>query len=99
MTLQEFINRKQEELTQSGKYKEVKFVKAIDVGLEKNGTSENFLSVDSDLSRQVEEVVNFSTLPERSIVDSNDNGSKIVFDVKKPRKRKFDNVKFYALYI
>ncbi|MFB0831399.1 hypothetical protein ACEU2D_17580 [Brevibacillus laterosporus] len=95
MTLQEFINIKQSELINTGLYKEVQLYSAIDVGLSKNSTREEFISTNSDLNRKVTEVLSFSTLPE---VEANNNGSKISFDILKKRKRKHETIKFYALY-
>ncbi|MGG0793699.1 hypothetical protein ABE137_06805 [Brevibacillus laterosporus] len=95
MTLQEFINIKQKELINTGLYKEVKFYSAIDVGLYKNSTREEFISTNSDLNRKVTEVLSFSTLPE---IEAANNGSKVSFDILKKRKRKYDTMNFFALY-
>ncbi|PPB12970.1 hypothetical protein [Brevibacillus laterosporus] len=95
MTLQEFINMKQKELINTGLYKEVQFSSAIDVGLSKNSTREEFISINSDLNKNVIEVLSHSTLPE---AEANNNGSKVRFVILKKRKRKYEAMNFYALY-
>lgn len=99
MTLQEYIANKLEELKSSDTYKDVKFKTAIDVGLSKNCESEDFITTISDINKQVEDVINFSALPEREYGAKNNNGSKVTFEVLKKRKRKYETIDFFVLYI
>ncbi|XOS93204.1 hypothetical protein ACLMAB_06095 [Brevibacillus laterosporus] len=86
---------KKNELISTGLYKGVQFSSAIDVGLSKNSTREEFISTDSDLNKNVTEVLSFSTLPE---AEANDNSSKVRFVILKKRKRKYGAMNFYVLY-
>ncbi len=95
MTLQEFITQKQTELIDSGKYKDILFKSAVNVGLKKNCTNENFISTDSNRHKEGVEVVGFSVLPD---VNVDDNGSMVKFDVLEKRKRKYTSKTFYFLY-
>ncbi|QOS99998.1 hypothetical protein JNUCC42_04380 [Brevibacterium sp. JNUCC-42] len=67
MTLQEFIDLKQRELVNTELYREVEFKSAIDVGLSKNSTAEEFISTKSDLYKEVIEVLSLSALPETRV--------------------------------
>lgn len=92
MLLSEFIELKTQQLKEN--YKDVKFAYAIDIQLRKGGYSESISAKDTPLSKQVKEVGSFSSLPEDEI-----NGSRVVFEVKAPRKRKYENVEFFVQWI
>lgn len=95
MKLSEFIEEKKEEL--SKEYREVIFSEAIDVQLSKNSTTESFISTNTPFDKDVIEI-NLSELKENITAGFNPNGTKVVFGVKLPRKRKFIDKVFYCLY-
>ncbi|MEK4049855.1 hypothetical protein [Bacillus sp. FSL K6-2839] len=72
-------------------YKEVRFNSAKDVQLELNGVSQDFLANDTSMDREVVEV-------DLHTISKNEKyqGSEILFDVKRPRKRKFDSHSVYV---
>lgn len=92
MTLEEFINLKTQQLKEN--YKDVKFVYAIDIQLRKGGYSESISAKDTPLSKQIKEIKSFLSLPENEI-----NGSRVMFEVKAPRKRKYEDVEFFVQWI
>ncbi|WP_345806635.1 hypothetical protein [Bacillus pumilus] len=72
-------------------YKEVRFNSAKDVQLELNGVSQDFLANDTPMDSEVVEV-------DLHTISKNEKyqGSEILFDVKRPRKRKFDSHSVYV---
>lgn len=93
MKLNEFIDIKIKELDQSNLYKDIRFDKAIDIILRKNVKSENFIAVDSDMNKNIVEVINFSVLE-----DIDKEGSKVTIDMLKKGKRKYESKKYYVLF-
>ncbi|MCA1021475.1 hypothetical protein [Halobacillus litoralis] len=96
MKLHDFIKTKEEELNRQ--YREVKFDNAADVMLMSNGVAEMFTSGATDLSKEVKEV-KLSDLENTKSLPHVDNGSRVVFEVKPPRKRKFTRKEFYVLWV
>lgn len=85
--LSQFILDKLEEL--KCKYKEVEFCSACDVMLFKGGCSEQFTSQQTDRDKlgygiSIHDVDNTERFPFK------ENGTHVLFNVKRPRKRKFE---------
>ncbi len=85
MKLSEFIETKKSELKNT--YKEVEFYSANDVMLTKGGCSEQFTSKTTDPNKlgqgiSIHDVENTERYPFK------ENGTKVLFDVKRPHKRK-----------
>lgn len=96
MKLREFIEQKKEKLNNSGLYREVKFLSAEDIGLNKDSVLESFLPKDSNLEKEGVEIIDFSTLPKEN---QDSNGSLVKFDVMPKGKRKYITKRFYFLYV
>lgn len=96
MKLKEFIDQKRKEFIESGLYRDVEFLSAEDVGLNKNSVLESFLPKKSDLEKECVEITDFSTLPEGH---RDSNGSLVKFDLLPKGKRKYITKRFYLLYI
>lgn len=96
MKLTDFINEKENELKQQ--HKEVMFYEAIEVELGKNSVSENYMSTNTDFEQEVMEV-KLSEIDEYRSTGWNPNGTKVVFKVKLPRKRRFTNKEYYLKFI
>lgn len=94
MILQKFIEEKHEELKRSNLYKEVIFSGACDIELARNGSSENFITVYSDLEKLVEEV----DKSQSNLGSNYQSGTNVEFDVLEKRKRKYTTKNFYAIY-
>ncbi|KOS61541.1 hypothetical protein FJQ98_16070 [Lysinibacillus agricola] len=87
ITLNQFIYDKINELLNT--YKEVEFHSANDVMLTKGGCSEQFTSKATDLNKigqgiSIHDVDNTERFPFK------ENGTKVLFNIKRPRKRKFE---------
>lgn len=95
MKLREFIEQKKEKLNNSGLYRDVKFLSAEDVGLNKDSILESFLPKDSDLEKECVEITDFGSLPKGN---HDSNGSLVKFDVMPKGKRKYITKRFYFLY-
>lgn len=72
-------------------YKEVEFQSAKNVELVLHGVSQDFLANDTDMNTEVIEI-DIHTIPENEKY----RGSEILFNVKRPRKRKFDSHSVYV---
>lgn len=97
--LQEVVDRKRNELMESGKYIDVLVSRIEEVGLYKNCVTKDFLSKKGDMEREVVEIDSLSQLDEESsITKTSNNGVQIVFDVKPKGKRKYIKKEFYVLY-
>lgn len=95
MKLSEFIETKQLELLNT--YKEVKFHSADDVMLTKGGCSEKFTSEPTDLNKigygiSIHDVESTKSFPFK------ENGTKVLFNVKRPHKRKFELYTEYFIW-
>lgn len=98
MLLSEFIELKIQKLKE--KYKDVKFAYAVDIKVSKNRYEEMLTAENTPLSKQVKEIESFSSLPEDDeFLNLKPNGSRVVFEVKAPRKRKYENVEFFVQWI
>lgn len=87
VTLNQFITDKIKELKNT--YKEVEYYSANDAMLTKGGCSEQFSSEATDLNKlgqgiSIHDVENTESFPFK------ENGTKVLFNVKRPRKRKFE---------
>lgn len=98
MTLEEFINIKTQQLKE--KYKDVKFAYAIDVKVSKNRYEEMLTAGNTPLSKQVKEIESFLNLPnDDDTLNYQPNGSRAVFEVKAPKKRKYEDVEFFVQWV
>jgi len=98
MILEEFIALKTQQLRE--KYKEVKFAYAVDIKVSKNRYEEMLTAENTPLSKQVKEIESFSTIPEdNERLNFKPNGSRVVFNVKAPRKRKYESVEFFVQWV
>ncbi|APJ11098.1 hypothetical protein [Bacillus safensis] len=89
MKLNFWIDQKISQLKEN--YKEVEFQSAKDVELVLNGVSQNFLANDTPMDSEVIEI-DLHTIPKNEKYQ----GSEILFNVKRPRKRKFDSHSVYV---
>ncbi|WP_025909339.1 hypothetical protein [Priestia flexa] len=96
MKLSNFIEEKTKELLLTNR--EAIFKYAVDVELSKNSVSEMFTASNTPLDREVIELETLSELPEKNGIEHTPNGSKVVFEVKRPRKRKYESVSFDVLW-
>lgn len=92
------LNQKTQQLRE--KYKDVKFAYAVDIKVSKNKYEEMLTAGNTPLSKQVKEIESFSNLPEDDeFLNLKPNGSRVVFEVKAPRKRKCENVEFFVQWV
>ncbi|MGN7324881.1 hypothetical protein ACTHPT_14525 [Bacillus altitudinis] len=89
MKLDFWIDQKIAQLKEN--YKEVEFLSAKDVELVLNGVSQDFLANDTPMDTKIIET-DIHTIPENEKY----RGSEILFNVKRPRKRKFDSHSVYV---
>ena len=87
ITLNQFISDKIKKLKNT--YKEVEYYSANDAMLSKGGCSEQFTSETTDLNKlglgiSIHDVENTERFPFK------ENGTKVLFKIKRPRKRKFE---------
>ncbi|WP_310876938.1 hypothetical protein [Priestia megaterium] len=97
MKLSQFIEEKIKELLQTNK--EANFKYATDVEFSKNSVSEMFTAGSTPLDKEVVELHTLSDLPERSGIEVIPNGSTVRFEIKRPRKRKYESVSFNVLWV
>lgn len=87
MKLLEFIETKQLELINT--YKEVEFHSANDVMLTKGSCSEKFTSEATDLNK-IGQGISIHNVENTERFPFEENGTKVLFNIKRPRKRKFE---------
>jgi len=87
VTLNQFITDQIKELKNT--YKEVEFYSADDVMLTKGGCSEQFTSKATDPNK-LGQGINIHDVENTERYPFKENGTKVLFDVKRPRKRKSD---------
>lgn len=85
ITLNQFIIDQIKELKNT--YKEVEFHSANDVMLTKGGCSEQFISEATDLNK-VGRGISIHDVENTERYQFKENGTKVLFDVKRPHKRK-----------
>ncbi|UPW82353.1 hypothetical protein [Lysinibacillus sp. Ag94] len=95
--LQQFIEQKQSQLEQSGKYRHVSIHSKDAVMLARKTIGEQFLSTDTPYS-QLGREVQHSEFPDISSVPFEENATKVVFEVIEKRKRNPITVIFYFLW-
>ncbi|GAA4879482.1 hypothetical protein GCM10023310_69560 [Paenibacillus vulneris] len=93
MTLSEFIKQKIDELKETGLYKDIELLSAVDVEMNRNCVREAFITKDSDLNKQCTEVTDFGKLSEGYKL-----GSKVIIDVLKKRKKTYDTIRYHVIY-
>ncbi|MEM5028969.1 hypothetical protein WKH33_08115 [Priestia sp. WB3] len=89
MKLDFWIDQKIAQLKEN--YKEVEFISAKDVELVLNGVRQDFLVNDTPMDTKIIET-DIHAIPENEKY----RGSEILFNVKRPRKRKFDSHSVYV---
>lgn len=96
MKLKDFIDAKQKELEE--KYRVVEYYGSINVQLGKNSCAESFNTELTPLYQDIKEI-KLSELEPSLSVPYKPNGTKVMFNVKLPRKRNFTKKEFHVLWL
>ncbi|MFF2179379.1 hypothetical protein ACFVT8_23450 [Lysinibacillus sp. NPDC058147] len=95
--LQQFIEQKQLELIQSGKYRRISFHSKDAVMLRRNGVGQQFLSTDTPHTQNGHEVKT-GEFPDTPSTPFEENATEVIFKVIEKQKRKPSNATFYFLW-